>query len=203
MERFGAAHHGHFFARTQQNFNVYVIKTRNFFAVDRRDSVTCLEAQFFTQVIDPNAILQAIIRHIGIAIVGHHAGVNHNGDNEVDRYAAQQNDQTLPRRFGSKLPRLSGLLHLLSIHRLVHHPGNFHIAAQGKPADAVFGPANFLFDQGKPGVKKEVKLFYARFERNGRQKVAEFVQDDQQRKAQDKLEDLYRHKNVCEGTMPA
>jgi hypothetical protein len=88
------------------------------------------------------------------------------------------------------------LLHLFGVHRLVHHARNLYIAAQGKPADAVFGPANFLFDQGKPGVKKEVKLFYARFERNGRQKVAEFVQDDQQRKAQDKLEDLYRHNRM-------
>ena len=113
-----------------------------------------------------------------------------------DLYTPQKDNQSLPGWFSSKFPGLCGLLHLFRVHGIVHHARNFYVAPQGQPTDAIFSAPNLLLDQGKPRIKKEVKLFYTRFERNSRQKMAELVQDDKQRKAQDKLEDLYGHNQM-------
>ena len=66
-------------------------------------------------------------------------GVNEQSQKEIDYYASNHNEQALPRRFGTELPRLHRFFHLLGVHAFVYHAGNLHIASKGKPTDTVLG----------------------------------------------------------------
>src|SRR5690606_3069707 len=67
--------------------------------------------------------------------------------NNIHRYPAKHNYKPLPRWFASEFPRLWRPGHLLFVHALVYHSGNFYVAAQWQPADSVNGFANFLFEE--------------------------------------------------------
>lgn len=60
----------------------------------------------------------------------------------------------------------------------VYHTGNFYIASEGKPADAVNGIADLFLNDGKPGIKEEIEFLYPALEPAGRDIMTKFVQDD-------------------------
>ena len=57
-------------------------------------------------------------------------GVDEQGEQEIEQYAAHHDEQSLPCGLGAKLPWLHGLFHLFGIHRLVYHTSNFNVSAQ-------------------------------------------------------------------------
>ena len=106
-----------------------------------------------------------------------------NGKNEVEQNTTHHHQQALPCRFGTKLPWLGWLSHLLFIHRFVYHSRYFHIATKREPSYTVFGFAVFRFEfkQGKPWVEEKVKLLYSYFEYPGEKKMPELMYYDQYR----------------------
>ena len=66
-------------------------------------------------------------------------GVDKQSQKEIDHYTSNHDKQTLPRRFGTELPRLHRFFHLLGVHALVYHTRNLHIASERKPTDTVRG----------------------------------------------------------------
>jgi hypothetical protein len=47
--------------------------------------------------------------------------------------------------------------------------------------------ANFLLEDGKPGVKKEVKFLHAGFEGDGGEEVSQLVEHDENGQAENEL----------------
>ena len=108
---------------------------------------------------------------------------------EVHQHSAYHDQQTLPRRFGAEFPRLRGLLHLFGIHRLIYHSRNLTVTAQRQPPHTVFRIAvlRLVLEQREPRVKKDIELLYTYLEKARKEKVSSFMNDDQQRKAENQL----------------
>ena len=89
------------------------------------------------------------------------------GENEIEQHPAQHHEQSLPGRFAAHFPGLRFGFQGFSVHRLVHHSGNFAITTERKPSYAIFsvGILGFEAEQGlAPHIKKEIELFYPYFE---------------------------------------
>ena len=113
--------------------------------------------------------------------------VDEHAKNEVDGDAAHHDDEALPGGFGSELPRLGRFGHLLLVHALVDHAGNLDVAAEREPTDAVDRFPDFLLPKGALDVEEEEELLDAGLEQARRDEVPQFVEDDQEREAQEEL----------------
>src|SRR5690606_19030576 len=107
------------------------------------------------------------------------AHINHESYNNIHSNPAQHNNKPLPGRFAAEFPRLRRAGHLLLVHALVYHPGNFYVAAQGEPADAVNGLADFLFEKRKLDIEKKIELLYPRLKKFCGNKMPQFVEHNQ------------------------
>ena len=163
------------------------------------DAVAVLEAEVLQDGVDVDGV---DVGQFGLAPGVEDAGVNHEAQDEVDDDAAKHDDQPLPSGLRPKLPRLRRLGHLLGVHALVDHAGDFHVAAQGQPPDAPLGLANLLFEEGEPGVHEEVKLLHAGLEGAGGPVVAELVEHHEDGQAQQELGGFDQSNHGFKGTRP-
>ncbi len=186
--------HFHRAAAAQQDFHLHGREVGDGFSVDGHYLVTALKAQLFTGFQGPNAVLQVFGGYVLLAPIGHDAGVNDDGQKEINGDAAQEDDEALPRLFAAEFPGFGGFFQGLGVHAFVHHAGNLHVAAQGQPAQAYFRVANFLFEDGEPGVEKEVKFLHAGFEGDGGEEVSQLVEHDENGQAEDELRELNGHR---------
>src|SRR5690606_6235186 len=147
------------------------------------DFITASQANLTGSRISYHTIGHILVWQIAFAIIHHHSGIYHNGQNHVYRNATNHDNKTLPGWLRAKLPRLRLLLHLLFVHAFIYHPGNFYITAQRQPANAVFGTTYFLFYQRKPRIKKQVEFLYSGFKKLSGNKVPHLMQNDKQGKA--------------------
>ena len=67
---------------------------------------------------------------IGVAPIEQNHGIDEQRQKEVHQHAANHDEQALPSRFGTELPRLFGLLHLFGVKALINHSRNLTIAAK-------------------------------------------------------------------------
>ena len=104
---------------------------------------------------------------------------------------------------GAELPGLGILLQGFGVQGLVDHPGDLAVAAEGQPADAVFGlPLRGLREQLRepgrlrgeefhpPDVEEQEELVHPDPEQLGPQEMPELMQDDEHGQGQDDLEGL-------------
>ena len=113
---------------------------------------------------------------------------------EIHQHTADHDQQTLPGRFGTELPRLFGLFHLFGIEALVDHTGNLTIAAEGQPTHAILRVTALglkLKQAAVPlpdgGVEEQVELIYAYAEQFGEEEVSALMQQYQQANGQHEL----------------
>ena len=158
--------------------------------VDSEENVTVAEAELLRFGAELEAMGIVLHGHISLAPGEEYSGIDDKGEHEVHQHAADHDEETLPRGFRAELPGLFGLLELLRVHRLVDHARNLHVAAQGKPADAVGRVAvlGLELEGREPGVEEEAELLDAHLEEFREQEVAAFVEKDEQGKAEDELE---------------
>src|SRR3989338_6974524 len=116
-----------------------------------------------------------------------HQDVDENTNDYVDDDSTNHDDQALPCRLRAKLPGLCRLCHLLFVHRLIDHAGDFHEAAQRKPSNSPFCIADLLLEERKPRVEKEIKLLYTYFEVACRKIMSKLMKDNQYRERQEQL----------------
>ena len=82
----------------------------------------------------------------------------------------------------------------LLVHALVNHAGNLAIAAQGKPAHAVFGLADAEVEQLETAyVKEQVEFIYPDAEKLGKEEMTQLMEEDEHGKRQGNLEDFHQH----------
>ena len=161
-----------------------VAEVRELLAVVSEDAVAVLEPDGFQGRVDVDRVF---VGQFGFTPNKQDAAVDDEAQDQIHDDAPEHDDQALPRGLGSKLPRLGGLGHLFRIHALVNHSGNLHVAAQGKPADAPFRVSDLFLEQGKARVHEEVELLHLCLEGAGGPVVPQFVEDDQDGKAQKEL----------------
>ena len=79
---------------------------------------------------------------------------------EVDQNATYHNQQTLPCRLRTELPRLGRLLHLLGIERFVNHTRYLAVATQRQPAYTICSVAlaRLELEEVKPRVEEQEEL---------------------------------------------
>ena len=114
-------------------------------------------------------------------------GIDEQGQQEVDQHTANHDEQTLPGRFGSELPRLGRLLHLLGVEALVNHAAYLAIAAKGQPSYAILSiavlglelkEASSPFSHGN--IEEKIEFLYAYSKKFGEEKMATLVQQHEQ-----------------------
>ena len=149
--------------------------------------VAVFKAQWLQALIHLQSVGDAFCGQDGFAPNEQDHAVNGKAEDEVDDDPPQHDDEALPRRLGSKFPRLRRLLHLLGIHRLIDHPGDFDVAPKWQPTNAPFGLADLLFEERKTGVHEEVKFLHPGLERTRRPVVTKFVKHHQNGQAEQKL----------------
>ena len=113
---------------------------------------------------------------------------------EVDQHAANHDKETLPGRFGAKLPRLRRLFHLFLVHAFIYHACYLAVAAQREPSYAVGGVALLGLEAEQAavplahtGVEEEIEFIHADAEQLCEEEVAALVQEHQQRDGHDEL----------------
>ena len=113
---------------------------------------------------------------------------------KVDQYTTYHNQEALPCRFSSELPRLCWLLHLFGIKALVDHARYLAIAAQRQPAHTILGiiattpeTEQFTCPLTNTYIKEDKKLLYPHPEEFGEKHVTTLVQEHQKGDGQYKL----------------
>lgn len=134
------------------------------FAVDVDDLIAVAETHFPGQIVVDVAVFDVLVVEVGLSPRIAHPDVDEYGEQDIHQHAADHDQQSLPGRFRPELVRLDGLFHLVGVHRLVDHPGDFHVAAERNPADTVFGAPLFELEKREPRVEKQVEFFDARLE---------------------------------------
>ena len=80
------------------------------------------------------------------------------------------------------------------VHAFVNHAGNLAIAAQGQPAHAVFGLSDAEVEELEPAdVEEEVEFIYPDAEKLGKEEMPQLMEEDEDGKRQDHLEDFHQH----------
>src|SRR5690606_127919 len=98
------------------------------FSVHHQNPVSVLKSQLFKHFV--NGIPIGHFFYPIIAPSKKHSDKNHYGHNNIHGNPSKHDDEPLPGRFTAKLPGLWGLSHLLFVHTLVDHSGDFHIPAE-------------------------------------------------------------------------
>ncbi len=178
------------------------IETLRHIIVELQDAVARAEAHLVGQIVDIDGV--ALILDIGLAVDAQDAGEEDDGGNEVEQHAAEHHQQPLPGRMRPELPGLRFPFQALQVHGLVHHTGNLAVAAQGQPADAVFGfglgglreetsePFRLLAaeDPGTLDIEEEEEFLHPDAEDLGKGEMAQLVQNNQHGQGQDDLQCL-------------
>src|SRR5574344_852634 len=94
------------------------------------ENITIAETESLSLFIKLHTASHVFHWHIGISPIEENHGVDKQRKEEVDQHTAYHDQQSLPCRFASELPRLCGLLHLVGIEALVDHTGNLAITAK-------------------------------------------------------------------------
>ena len=128
-------------------------------------------------------------RDVGVAPPEENLRIDEQGEEEIDQYAANHDEQSLPAGFGTELVILDGLLHLFGIETLVDHACYLAIAAEGNPTNAVLGVAILGFELEKTEfpVEEKVELLDAYSEEFGEEEVAALVEQYQEADGQHEL----------------
>ncbi len=155
--------------------------------------VAIAEAELLCALVELKAVGHVALFDFGGAVGEEQHGVDEEGYEEIDHDAAEHHEQSLPGGLGAKLPGLYGLLELFLVHRLVDHAGYFDVAAEGDPTDGVGGVAatGLVFPEGKLVVEEEAESLYAYLEKFGKEKMAAFVEEDEEGEAENELQGLY------------
>ena len=146
--------------------------------VDRKDLITVAEPDIMGDRITHDPVFRILRRQVLFAPDIQRGGIDDQGQQEIDQHAAHHDQKALVGRFSTEFPWLGRFLHLLLVHGFIDHPGNLHIPSQWEPADTILRLANFLFEQGKPGIEKYVKLFHPRPEQLGKGKMPQLVKEN-------------------------
>lgn len=176
--------------RDAQQAEIFVAR-----AVDREDAVAVAETHLLAPVAEDVAVGHVAGGEVALAPFPTDAHIDGESQDDVHQYAADHDQQALPGGFASEFVGSGGALQLLGVHALVDHAGEFHIAAEGNPADSVAcSPAGERYHGAS---EEELELLYAHPEKAGEEEVSQFVYDHQQRKAEDELQylDEYLHKD--------
>ncbi len=165
-----------------------VVEVRKFLSVDPDNPVAGLKANLLPQseCMYTTVFVDVLIKNEPISKEINDAHKNQNTHDHVYDDPSQHYNQALPRGLRSKLPWLSRSLQLLLVHALVYHTGNFYVASERKPPDAILGIAFFEFEKReihhvghrKQKIKKEIKFLYLDFKHPGGNKMPPFVYDN-------------------------
>ena len=172
----------------QQQFGNNIVETFHFFMVESHNNIALLHPHIGKNGIAYHPVFHIFSRQVGFTPGKQDSDINGKGQQHIHHHPSQHNQQALPGGFGTKFPGLSGLFHLLGIHRFVHHSRNLHISSQRQPADTVFRFPFFKFKQRKPGIEKHIEFFYPRFKKLCKKEMSELVEQNQNGKAQYKLQ---------------
>ena len=156
-------------------------------SAEGQDDVPVLQAGVLERLGEGHAVGERVELEIPFTPDEEDKAVDQHAENEVDGDASEHDDEALPGGLGPELPRLRRLGHLLLVHALVNHAGDFDIAAEREPADAVHRFPDFLLPQGALDVEEEEELLDAGLEEARGDEVSEFVEHDQEREAQEEL----------------
>ena len=128
-------------------------------------------------------------RDVGVAPPEEDLRIDEQGEEEIDQYATNHDEQSLPAGLGTELVILDGLFHLFGIETLVNHARYLAIAAEGNPADAVLGVAilGFELEKTELPVEEKVELLDAYSEEFGEEKVAALMEQYQEADGQHEL----------------
>ena len=126
---------------------------------------------------------------VGVAPPEENLRIDEQGEEEIDQYAANHDEQSLPAGLGTELVILDGLFHLFGIETLVNHARYLAIAAEGNPADAVLGVAilGFELEKTELPVEEKVELLDAYSEEFGEEKMAALMEQYQEADGQHEL----------------
>ena len=108
-------------------------------------------------------------------------GIDEQSQQEIDNHTGNHDNQTLPGRMGTELPRFGRELHLLGVHGLVYHTGYFDITTQRQPAEAILRGRmlGLEFQQRLPRVEEKAELLHPHAKKLGGQEMPTFVQKDE------------------------
>ena len=165
---------GHLFAVAQHGYAVcfadgakhVAVHTFQLHGICAQGNVAVAETDRLCHLVVLQSVRHVAQRHVGVAPSEKYHGVNHQGRDEIHKHAANHDKQPLPRRLGAELPRFYRLLHLFRVHRLVNHARDFHIAAEGQPAEGVGRVAllGLELKEREPRVEEEAEFFYPHLE---------------------------------------
>ena len=149
--------------------------------VSTYQNVTILEAVALGLLVELHTLCHVLYRHIAVTPIEQDHRIDKQGQQEVDEYTTNHNQQSLPGWLGTKLPRLCRTLHLLRIEALVNHTRYLAIATKGYPAQTIFGIAilGFILEQTEFPVKEHVEFLYSDAKQLGKEEVAALMQQNQ------------------------
>ena len=150
-------------------------------AIGTEEDIAIAEAHGLGTLIELHTVLGVLQGAVGVAPMEEHHGVDEEGEDEVEEYAAYHDEETLPSGLGAELPRLWGLLHLLHIEALVNHARELYIAAKGYPAHYVLCLATFGLEAQQGFTKEERESLNTHTKDACKDEVSHLVYHDKQR----------------------
>ena len=128
-----------------------------FALVGSYQNVAILESESFRLLVELHAERHVLRLNIVVAPCEKTHCIEEQCKQEVDQYATNHNQQTLPCRLRTELPRLSWLLHLIGIERFVDHTRYLAVAAQRQPAYTICSVAlaRLELEEVKPRVEEQ------------------------------------------------
>ena len=91
--------------------------------------IAVLEAVALGLLVELHTQRHILDRYIGVTPMEQNHRIDEQCQQEVDKHTTYHDKQTLPSRFGTKLPRLSRTFHLLRIEALVNHTRYLTVAS--------------------------------------------------------------------------
>ena len=184
-------------------------------AIGFQGDITILEANLMGAVAIHHTLSCVGEFHVFFAHAVSDAGIDDNGQQEVEHHAAQHDEQALPCRLAAELIGLGGLFQCLGIHRFVNHAADGTIATQRQPTDAILGGtprllvfvgviitshchfiamrepfqvlAGFPLGDSEPGIEEKIEFFYPYSEDAGKEVVTKFMYHHQNAQRKNKF----------------
>ena len=98
-----------------------------------------------------------------LALIKNDSPKNYYSQQNIHQHTGRKNNCALPFGFGSKFPRLWFFVQKLRVKTLVNHSGNFHIAADRNPRNAIIRLTYFLAECTRR--KSEAESIYTHFKK--------------------------------------